>query len=138
MRCLPASLASLDEVAGYIRALADQAGLPARDAHRLRLAADELVTNIVVHGDADREGSLILDGGVDREQVWLRIQDEGEPFDPRTGLRPPEDGVPLSDRRIGGLGIYLALSPLDDFRYELTAGRNTSTLVVRPGMNEAK
>ncbi|MGW0807718.1 ATP-binding protein [Nonomuraea sp. NPDC002799] len=136
MRCVPASLASLDEVARYVRTLADRAGLPARDAHRLRLAADELVTNIVLHGYANREGSLTLDGGVERERVWLRIQDEGRPFDPRAGFRPPEHGVPLTERRIGGLGIFLALSSLDDFSYELAAGRNTSTLVIRHGPDE--
>ena len=138
MRCVPASLASLEEVAVYVRTLADRAGLSPRDAHRLRLAADELVTNIVLHGYQDREGSLILEGGVDRERVWLRIQDEGRPFDPRTGLRPPEHGVPLAERRIGGLGIFLALSSLDDFSYEPVAGRNTSTLVVRAGPDEKR
>ncbi|WP_327583554.1 ATP-binding protein [Nonomuraea sp. NBC_00507] len=136
MRCLPASLTSLEEVARYVRTLADSAGLPAHDAHRLRLAADELVTNIVLHGYGDREGSLTLEGGVDKEGVWLRIQDEGKPFDPRAGFQPPENGVPPSERRIGGLGIFLALSSLDDFSYELTAGRNTSTLVVRSGTDE--
>jgi serine/threonine-protein kinase RsbW len=137
MPCLPASLESLKEVARYVRALADRAGLTTRDEHRLRLAADELVTNIVVHGYEDGEGSLLLEGGVDPdpERVWLRIHDEGRPFDPREGVRQPEYGVPPAERRIGGLGIFLALSSLDDFSYERVGGRNTSTLVIRPGVD---
>ncbi|WP_214412401.1 ATP-binding protein [Sphaerisporangium fuscum] len=128
---IPASLESLDEVAGYIRALADRAGLPAARAHRLRLAADELATNIVVHGYRDTQGELAVEGGVDGETVWVRLEDDARPFDPRDGLQAPDQDLPVSCRRIGGLGVYLALTALDGYTYERVAGRNISTLRIR-------
>jgi serine/threonine-protein kinase RsbW len=128
---IPASLESLDEVAGYILALADSAGLPAARAHRLRLAADELATNIVVHGYQATRGELGVEGGVDEDSVWIRLEDDAEPFDPRDGLQTPEQDVPVSCRRVGGLGVYLALTALDGYSYERVAGRNISTLRIR-------
>ncbi|WP_424529863.1 ATP-binding protein [Sphaerisporangium viridialbum] len=128
---IPASLEALDEVAGYVHALAERAGLPATRAHRLRLAADELATNIVVHGYRNTKGELGVEGGVEEESVWLRFEDDAQPFDPRDGLQTPEQDVPVAQRRIGGLGVYLALTALDGFTYERVAGRNISTLRIR-------
>ncbi|WP_449064140.1 ATP-binding protein [Planomonospora algeriensis] len=128
---IPASLESLDVVARYIGSLAERAGLTPATAYRLRLAADELVTNVITHGYRGREGELHLEGGVDRDTVWVRFEDDAPPFDPRAGLRPPEWKVPVAERRIGGLGVFLALTALDGFTYELVSGRNRSTLLVR-------
>ncbi|MFC4589456.1 ATP-binding protein [Sphaerisporangium corydalis] len=131
---IPASLEALDEVAGYVLALAERAGLPAPRAHRLRLAADELATNIVVHGYRETGGVLAVEGGVEDEAVWIRFEDEARPFDPRAGLQRPDQDIPVAQRRIGGLGVFLALTALDGFTYERVAGRNISTLrILRDG-----
>ena len=64
--------------------------------------------------------------GIDPDQVWVRFQDDAPGFDPRQGLRPPALDQPLAERRIGGLGVYLAFTAVDGFAYDLVAGRNVS------------
>ncbi|MEV8630497.1 ATP-binding protein [Streptosporangium sp. NPDC051023] len=134
---ISASLESLDQVAGYVLTLAERAGLVPTLKDRLRLAADELATNIVLHGYGEAGGEFVIEGGVDDDCVWIRFEDDARPFDPRAGFRYPEHETPLAQRRIGGLGVYLALTALDGFDYRRVAGRNISTLrILRDGAHE--
>jgi len=43
---------------------------------------------------------------------------------------PTDLDRPLTERSIGGLGLYLARLAVDDMTYEYLGGRNRSTLVV--------
>ncbi|WP_328537669.1 ATP-binding protein [Streptomyces sp. NBC_00344] len=127
---IPATIESLDEVAAFVLELGAEAGLPETALYRLRLAADELATNIVMHGYQDRTGEISVAGGIEEDRVWVRFEDDAEAFDPRQGMRPPALDVPLEEREIGGLGVYLAFTAVDSFDYELVSGRNVSTLVM--------
>jgi anti-sigma regulatory factor (Ser/Thr protein kinase) len=131
---LPATLASLEEVAHYTLELAGRAGLSAEASYRLRLAVDELATNVVMHGYLGGEGELRITGGMDDWTVWLRLEDDAPYFDPGADRPPPDPELPLSERPIGGLGIHLALTALDAFSHDYTDEHNSSTLVIRrPG-----
>lgn len=128
---LTASTRVADEIAVFVRSLAARGGLAERQAYRLRLAADEITTNIAAHGYRGAGGVVEIEGDVDDELVWLRIEDDARPFDPR-GHDPRQ--VLHTDptaRQEGGLGLFLALSGLDDFGYEYADGRNRNTLIMR-------
>ncbi|MET9734958.1 ATP-binding protein [Streptomyces sp. NPDC006458] len=125
-----AELEELDRVATFVRDVGRRAGLGDSALYRLRLAADELATNIVVHGYRGRSGEIAVDAAIEHDRLWVRLQDDAPAFDPHQGMRAPELGAPLSERRVGGLGVYLAVTAVDEFRYELVAGRNVSTLVM--------
>jgi anti-sigma regulatory factor (Ser/Thr protein kinase) len=132
--CLPATLESLEEVAHYALELAGRAGLCAEASYRLRLAADELATNVVMHGYRGGEGELRISGGLNEWTVWLRLEDDAPCFDPGADRPPPDPELPLSQRPIGGLGIHLALTALDAFSHRYTDEHNSVTLVIRrPG-----
>ncbi|WP_309110626.1 ATP-binding protein [Saccharothrix sp.] len=113
-------------VAALVRDLAARAGLDRARAYRLRLASDEIATNAVTHGGVD---TVSLCGGLDDTRVWVVVEDNAPPFDPRT--YDPE--VVLTDpheREPGGLGLFLAHSGVDELHYERTANRNRTTLVI--------
>ncbi|GAA2605137.1 MULTISPECIES: ATP-binding protein [Streptomyces] len=126
-----ATLDSLDPVSDFVLGLGERARLPESSLYRLRLAADELATNIVLHGYHGEPGEITVEGGIDPGEVWVRFQDDAPAFDPRQGMRAPALDVPLAQREIGGLGVFLAFTAVDVFAYELVAGRNVSTLVMR-------
>jgi serine/threonine-protein kinase RsbW len=129
--CVPATVESLEPVSDFVLGLGRQARLPESSLYRLRLAADELATNIVLHGYHGEPGEITVDGGIDPGDVWVRFQDDAPAFDPRQGMQAPALDVPLAERQIGGLGVFLAFTAVDTFEYELVAGRNVSTLVMR-------
>ncbi|WP_399895515.1 ATP-binding protein [Streptomyces sp. BBFR51] len=126
-----ATLDSLEPVSDFVLSLGERARLPESSLYRLRLAADELATNIVLHGYHGESGEITVEGGIDPGEVWVRFQDDAPAFDPRQGMRAPALDVPLAQREIGGLGVFLAFTAVDVFAYELVAGRNVSTLVMR-------
>ncbi|MGH4021826.1 MAG: ATP-binding protein [Pseudonocardiaceae bacterium] len=133
---LTGSACAADEIAVFVRSLAARGGLAERQAYRLRLAADEITTNIAAHGYYGAEGVVEIEGDVDEELVWLRIEDEARPFDPRSHDPRPVLHADLTARQEGGLGLFLALSGLDDFGYEYADGRNRNTLIMRRSRND--
>jgi serine/threonine-protein kinase RsbW len=128
-----ADLSALDRLAAFVLDVGRRAGLRDSALYRLRLAADELATNIVLHGYRGRPGEITVDAAIEADRLWVRLEDDAPAFDPHLGMRPPQLDTPLSERRIGGLGVFLAVTAVDDYRYELIAGRNVSTLVMLLG-----
>lgn len=132
-------------IARYVADLADRSGLPARPAFRLRLAADEIVANIVVHGYLTRGGPIEVEGCRERDLVWVRIEDRAPPFDPGAcrplvavpGTAPPARaaGQAHLDGDVAGapgFGLILVRATLDEFVYSYREGRNQVLLGVRP------
>jgi anti-sigma regulatory factor (Ser/Thr protein kinase) len=122
---VPATLDSLDAIAEFVMAAAAAAGLNQRASYRLRLAVDEIATNIIVHGyvEAGLQGALELQAEIDDSTLTLSIEDAGAAFDPRQASAPETD-LPLEQRPIGGLGVYLAMRSVDEFLYERIGDRN--------------
>jgi len=129
---VPANLDSLDDVAEYVAEAAAASGVDSGQAYHLRLAADEIVTNIIKHGyGGDDRGEVELAARCGAGRLEIEISDSAPPFDPLPHLAPPEDlASPLTDRAVGGLGLYLAAQGVDEFLYERCDGRNRNTLVV--------
>jgi serine/threonine-protein kinase RsbW len=133
---VPATLDSLAEIAAFVRAEADAAGLGRQARYRLRLAVEELATNIIIHGYAGMPGAgsapATIDLRVERGEKALTVilEDAGVPFDPRQ-VPPPDDlDLPVEQRDLGGLGVYLALGGVDQFAYERVGDRNRNILVI--------
>ncbi len=130
---LPGELGSLDRVADYIRAAAVEAGLDARVIARLQLAVDEAATNSVTHAYAEQgiQGQLYLAAELDAHELRIHLEDTGAAYDPTRRPDPTDLDKPLEERRIGGLGIFLARRNVDALRYERRGDRNRLTFVVR-------
>ncbi|MEU7751305.1 ATP-binding protein [Micromonospora sp. NPDC049101] len=119
------------EVADFVARLATGLGLAVREAYRLRLASDEITTNIVEHGYRWQPGRIHLHGGRRDDMVWVRISDSAPPFDPRgRDLTARVHADPML-RPAGGCGLLLAIRSLDEFGYEYVDGCNHNVLGVR-------
>jgi serine/threonine-protein kinase RsbW len=129
---VPATLDSLGSIAEYVMAAAAAAGLDKRASYRLRLAVDEIATNIIVHGhvNAGLQGVLELRADMDDKTLMIAIEDAGVAYDPRQAPVPDTE-LPLEQRPIGGLGIYLAIRSVDEFQYEHAGERNRTIFKMR-------
>ena len=119
-------LADLDTVHAAISDFSRQHGLPEDVSTPLRLALDELITNVVEHGferHALGERDLVLRLDSTGEVVQATIEDNGIPFDP-TGAAFAEPGGELDDRPIGGLGLHLVRRSIDRMDYRRDGERN--------------
>lgn len=127
------TLDSLEPVAHYVLEAAERAGLDRRTTYWLRLAVDEIATNIVTHGyeGAGSSGSLTISADLGDQDLRIYLEDNGKAFDPVQTLPPHHLSWPPEQREAGGLGVYLALSGVDHFYYEQMHECNRSTFVVR-------
>lgn len=132
----PGTLDSLAPIGAFVLEHAAAAGLDRPAAYRMRLAVDEIATNIVVHGyeEAGRTGSIELAADLNQELLTIVLEDDGAPFDPTSQELPDDLDQPLEERKAGGLGIFLAIEGVDDFRYERVDGRNRNTFIVKRPM----
>ena len=112
--------------------VAAAAGIAKSAAYRLRLAVDEIATNCIVHGydEAGLEGMIYLGGTIDDKTLTVYVEDTALPYDPRQTPAPDDLDVPLEEREIGGLGVFLALRGVDQFLYEHADGRNRSIFIM--------
>ncbi|WP_328297600.1 anti-sigma regulatory factor [Streptomyces sp. NBC_00435] len=127
---VPATLGALGDIAALVLRLAGKAGLDRGAAYRIRLAVDELATNIVMHGYRGGDGRITVRGRSGPGRVRISLEDRAPAFDPVGGRLPPDPDIAPERRRIGGLGIHLALTSVDEFAYVHRDGRNISTLTV--------
>ena len=126
---IPAAYTSLERVAAFVAGLAAQAGLPASAAYRLRLATDEIVSNIIMHGYGEGPGEIEVCGDVTCDYVWLRVDDRAPPFDPRALTHQPRPAISVPGAaKPGGFGLYLVRQAVDEFSYEFAHGTNRNTL----------
>ena len=111
-----------------IGAFGAQAGLPPDVTFRLTLALDEIVSNVIRHGfDDSASHDITVELTVANGVVTATVQDDGAPFDPRKAPAPDLD-APLEDRQIGGLGMHLVRSTMDEIEYRREGDRNVLTV----------
>ncbi|MBR8834310.1 MAG: ATP-binding protein [Stigonema ocellatum SAG 48.90 = DSM 106950] len=128
------TLDSLQTIAKYIKEAAIVAGLDKKASYNLRLAVEEIATNIILYGyqETGCEGVIDLRVSIDEQALTLFIEDTSEAFDPFLKLNVALEQIhlPIEQRPIGGLGLYLAIHGVDKFLYERTGNRNRNILVV--------
>jgi len=131
---IPAQLDYLPTIADYLIKMGEMAQLKPELIYKLRLAVDELATNIInyAYNNSPEKGKIIIKATLVSGHLKVQIQDQGIPFDPRTKLSKESQLVtkPLEQRPIGSLGILLAIKEVDDFAYERVNGKNINTLTI--------
>ena len=111
---LPTRLSEIERLADAV-----SAALPDRPdlAFSANLCLEELITNIIthgLHGAPDR----IIQVRMSMSDEWLEIilKDDAPPFDPFKEVPEPDFDIALEDRPIGGLGVHLVKTLMDDAR----------------------
>ncbi len=92
--------------------------------HNLILVLEEVVSNIMLYGyDSAQEDTIDVLLTLQENAVVLEVQDNGVPFNP-LDVPDPDIERPLHEREIGGLGIYLTRTLMDELAYRREHGKN--------------
>ena len=131
-------LASLKDISQYVLQVSETAGLTPKATYKLRLAVDEIVTNIITHGymEAQQQGHISLRAKIDEDALILSIEDTGVAYDPTKHTDEVDRDLPLGERHAGGWGVHLALWGVDELKYERDRGRNRNILIVHRHPNQ--
>ena len=123
-------LAVLDQNRIQLRGHLEREGVDPHALHRVEIAFDELVTNIIRHGYADQLAHRIsVDVRVADNHVALIFDDDGCEFDPTTAALPALPGS-IEQARPGGLGLLLLRKMSSEIRYERIGARNRTLLKI--------
>ena len=127
----PADVQYLDQVREFVGELARAAGFSDKGIYAVQLATDEAASNIIEHayeGHADRTFRLHCEFQQDR--LVITFFDRGKSFD-FTQVEEPDITANLSERKIGGLGIFLMHKLMDEVEYKVAKTGNFLTLIKR-------
>lgn len=138
-------LSDIATLGAAVEAFCRAQGVGASVAAKLVFGLEELLTNLVMHGTAPSGGNGesvgtggadVVRGGVPR--VWVVLsregdhlvaiyEDDGAAFDPLSVLSP-DLTQPLTARPVGGLGLHILRSLMDEVTYTRVNERNRVTL----------
>jgi anti-sigma regulatory factor (Ser/Thr protein kinase) len=116
--------ADLARVLDEIDARLAELPVSAKRKYAVRLALDELVSNILQYAYDDTAIHPIRIRLETGDPFFLEIEDDGKPFDPLADAPPPVLDGPVEDRPIGGLGLHILKEMGMKLNYRREAGRN--------------
>lgn len=97
------------------------------------LVVEEMVLNVIKHAfDVEGRHTFTVDISEKDRVAFVRIEDDGKPFDPVQATEP-DLTLPLEQRPIGGLGIHLVRKMAQGMEYVRAGEKNI--LTVRVGLD---
>jgi serine/threonine-protein kinase RsbW len=129
-RSFPKVLGALPELFNFLDGFVDAHRLDEPTRYALRLAVEELFTNMVKYRSGKGKDVVVdLEVVVDELRVEL-VERDVEKFDPTETRSAPPAG-PLATRRPGGLGLHLVRRYFDRLDYDYRERISTIRLVKR-------
>lgn len=126
---LEAKAENLKKVLSFVDEYLEELNCPLRSQMRLDVVVEELFINIASYAYAPGTGdaTIRIEAEQDSRIVRITFIDSGIPYDP---LKKPDPDVTLSaeDRKIGGLGIFMAKKIMDEMLYQYEDGKNILTI----------
>lgn len=118
----------IEKVTDFIANCADRLGLKRRQVLDTQICVDEACSNVIAYAYPNGAGQVLIscdhaDGG-----FVVTVRDEGLPFDPLE-IPEPDLASDLDRRPLGGLGIHLIKTLMDEVSYERDGSTNVLVMV---------
>jgi serine/threonine-protein kinase RsbW len=122
-----AKFENLDEIRDFVGDIARKGGFSDKDVYNIQLATDEAASNVIEHAYQNKPDKVLdLSCDMQGDVITIIMTDYGESFDP-SEVPAPNLKADLSDRKIGGLGLFLMRKLMDEIHYE--PGPNKSNVL---------
>jgi len=112
---VPAQAGELPGLQEFLRAWWASSGFAEEARFAFELALEELFVNAVTHGSASRV-IVALERAPGQPAARMTFSDDSPPFDPLS-LPAPDLDAPLEKRTVGGLGLHLIRTMMDEVHY---------------------
>jgi len=118
------NISELEKVAGMYEKFASSQQLPSRINNAVLMVLDEILNNIINYAYTDNDAHEInIYFSILEDRLCLQIEDDGKPFNPLE-IPKADRQSKLEDRPIGGLGIHLTKSIMDNLTYNYKNRKN--------------
>ncbi len=125
------SLDDLGVIAAAVDAMGQREKWSGGLVFNVNLVLEELVINVHYHGHDDGIHDIEIKLDSELERLRIEVIDDGRPFDPLLDAALPDTNAPIEDRAVGGLGLYLVRTTMDEMQYKREQGKNHVILVAR-------
>jgi serine/threonine-protein kinase RsbW len=126
---LPALMENLPRLIEPVSAAARALGIGEEKCADLELALEEALVNIFRYAYPDKPGPVIVSCRTAVDCLAVLLEDEGIAFSV-TAVSPPDLNRDMADQKIGGLGIHLIKTLMDEVRYRREGNRNRLELIL--------
>ena len=126
---IPADRGEFPVLQQWLVSIAAELDMQERIRKQLMICCDEIFTNIASYAYLDGNGSVEITTEFVAETQSLRIifSDSGTAFNPLE-ISEPDTSSALSERKIGGLGMFMVKKMMDSVEYCRQDGKNILTL----------
>jgi anti-anti-sigma factor len=122
-------LSEIGKVVDFVDAFGRGHALSERVRHDMSIAVDEIISNIIHHSYRDDAShSIIVRLRLVPDELHVEIVDDGAAFDPAAHDVSRPSGS-LTERALGGLGLHLVKSLMDNVCYFRLGDDNHLTLI---------
>lgn len=120
---------NLSVIRDFISTSAAEAGVAPDVVENIILAVDEACTNIIKHAyKSFPDGELIIKTKSTLSRFVISITDFGNTFKPDS-IPEPDLQKYYRQKRVGGLGMYLMKTLMDDVKYVSIPGKHNEVLL---------
>lgn len=117
---------SFDSVTEYVTERCTAAGCDKATTDKIAIATSEILANIDSYAYESGGEIEIMTKCLDRRMIIV-FRDNGKPFNPLL-VKNPDVTLPLSQRKPGGLGIYIVKKLMSETDYTYQNGQNVLTI----------
>ena len=96
---------------------------------QVNLVIEEVAINVINYGHDGGLHEIEIALTSELDALTIEVIDDGRAFDPTEDAKVPDVTLPMEERPVGGLGVYLVRTMMDEMRYRREEGRNHLTLV---------
>lgn len=122
---------NLSQIRDFINSAASEVNLSKDIVENIILAVDEACTNIIKHAyKYSPNGEILINVKPSASKFVVSIIDNGISFEPET-IPEPDLQKYYRQRRVGGLGIYLMKTLMDDVKYVSKPGKYNEVLLTK-------
>ncbi len=114
---------NLSLIRDFVSSKAEAAKFSREEIENIMLAVDEACTNIIKHAyKSNPDGKINIKIEYNSDKFVITIEDYGRSFDPE---KVPVPDLPRyhCEKKVGGLGIYLMKTLMDDVKYISVPGK---------------
>ncbi|WP_178795365.1 ATP-binding protein [Bacteroidaceae bacterium] len=118
----------LSYLAEFVEEICESLSLSPETTMNINLALEEAVVNVIMYAYPPlEEHNILLKATLTDQQLIFLLTDNGLSFDP-TQMEDADITSSIEERPIGGLGIFLIRSIMNEVSYQRLDGQNQLTM----------
>ena len=123
----------LKNIATFVEDMGAREDWPFDLVFKVNLVLEELGLNIMDYGHDEGIHEIDIVVTSEEDAVTIEVVDDGRPFDPVNDAPEVDVESSVQDRLVGGLGLHIVRTTMDEMSYRREQGKNHLTLVARRG-----